>query len=193
VAGSSARRCRRAIELTDPLPCAQQLLGFIVETFEAVTPHTAALAVQLFAAVQHRRIVQHHVLGMAHLAARFEVFAIVERPEPVLVTSMALDHAGGGPAVATMAGRAADPFERFGRIAVGIVQPQQLDIRMAAERRIGIPFQVQIGLGQGQIRWHQGKVHADVAGLAAIHQAGTFVVDLADTNVQVVHGAEQAL
>ena len=103
--------------------------GFAVVAFIAVAAHAAALAEEIFAFVDDFPLDiaagQHHVGGVAVLASGFDVGFREQRPQPVLVVAVGLLHAGGGAAVALVAGGASKFF--------GIVKLQQLRLRMADE------------------------------------------------------------
>src|SRR3989338_2121198 len=113
-----------AVELVDGLAGGFQALAIVVEAFEAVAAHAAAQAEELLAAVQHLGLLDHHVAGVALLAAGLEVLAVVERPEPVLVAAVGLDDAGGGAAVAAVTGRTAEAlrFVNLQELAAGVAR-----------------------------------------------------------------------
>ena len=66
-----------------------------------------------------------HVGGVAGLASGFGILFGKQRPQPVLVVAVGFLDAGGGAAVALVAGRAAE--------LVGIVSLQQFRLGMAGE------------------------------------------------------------
>ena len=87
--------------------------------------HAAALPEQILAFADgpaHIAADKHHVGSVACLASGFDVLFGEQRPEPVLVIAVRFFNAGGGAAIALMAGRAAE--------LVGIVNLQQLRFRM---------------------------------------------------------------
>ena len=142
--------------------------------------HAAALAEKEFAVGDMRAYVadrQEHVGGVAGLATGFGILLGKQRPQPVLVVAVGLFHAGGGPAVALVAGRAAE--------LVGIVRLQQFRIGMAGEGE-GILIRFLFALGghdRGRELDRLARVH--VAGLAAVHDVGFGHVDLDDLGVPI--------
>ena len=140
-----------------------ELLVLIVEALEAVAADAALLTIKLLAFVEDRRVLGDHVRGVALLAAGVVIFGIVERVEPVLVAAVpALDGIYGA-SIATVARRAAKFFERM------ILQ--ELQVGMAG---IGCVFafrEAEVGFGERDLRRNVTSFRADVAGLAAIHEA----------------------
>ena len=128
-------------ELQDVLPRGDELLVLIVEALEAVAADAArgngtapcrdSSVAGLFG---------DHVGGVALLAAGVEIFGVVERPEPVLVAAVGLFDRVEGAAVAAVAGRAAEFFQRM--------DLQQLRVGMGGEGRILAVGHAQVGLGQ---------------------------------------------
>ncbi len=113
-------------ELANGLARGEELFTLVVETFVAVAADTALLAVEFLAAIERGRHISDHVAGVALLAARFHIFFVEKRPEPVFVATVALHDAGSGAAIAAVAGRAAE--------AVRIVDLQQFRRGMGGER-----------------------------------------------------------
>ena len=88
-----------------------QVLRLFVVALIAMAAHAALLPEQIFAFADrpsHIAADQHHVGGMAGLAAGFDVLLGKQRPQPMLIVSVRLLHAGRGAAVALVAGRAAE-------------------------------------------------------------------------------------
>ncbi len=98
------------LQLLDLLVDRVQLLGFFVVPFIAMATDAAPLAKQVLARADGRAHVvahQHHVRGVAGLTPSLRVFVWEERPQPMLIVSVSLLQAGGGPAIALVARRAA--------------------------------------------------------------------------------------
>ena len=114
---------------------------------------------------------QHHVRGVAGLAAGLDVRLRKHRPEPMLVVAVRLLNAGGRPAISLVTGRAAE--------LVRIMGLQQLRFGMAGEGP-------RIVVGLVALRRHRCRGQLDgladphVAGFAAIHNVGVGHVDLHD-------------
>ena len=115
--------------LLDLLADRVQVFGLLVVSLVAMAAHAALLPEQIFAVVDglplHIAAGQHHVGRVAILATRLRIFLGKQRPQPVLVVAVPLLDAGGGAAIALMAGRAAELFR--------IVNLQQLRFGMADE------------------------------------------------------------
>ena len=97
------------------------LVGFAVEAFVAMAAHAAAQAENLAAGVERAGHLGDDFLGVALLAAGFDVLLVVQRPEPVFVVAVRLLDAGKRHAVAAVAGRAAELF--------GVVDLEQFLVR----------------------------------------------------------------
>ena len=90
-----------------------ELFVLIIETLEAMAADAALLTIELLAFVEDGRVFGDHVQGMALLAAGVVIFGIVEWIEPVFVAAVpALDGIYGA-AIAAVAGRAAEFFQRM--------------------------------------------------------------------------------
>ncbi len=101
--------------------------------------------------------------GMALLAAGVVIFGIVERIEPVLVATVPALDGIDGTAIAAMAGRAAEFFERM--------PFQKLQVGMAGVGRVFAFREAEVGFSERDLRRNVARFGADVAGLAAIHEA----------------------
>ena len=166
-----------------------QFLRFLVVTFVAVATHATALAEQILAVVNHFPLgsaaYQHHVGGVASLAACLNILLRKHRPQPVLVVAVRLFNARGSAAVALMARRAAK--------LVRIVNLQQVGFRMAYECP-GKLVRFLLALGRHQGRCNlQGLANAHVAGFAAVNDVGLGHIGLDNVGVPIVSFLFQAL
>ena len=129
-----------------------QLFGFRVVPLEAMAAPAALVHVQVPAHVQRLAARSDDLLGVALLAARFDVLGEIHRPEPELVAPVALGHAARSPAVAVVARRAAE--------RLGVVDVEQFRPRVTLKHRVD------------QIRASDldGLANAEMAGLAAVYQ-----------------------
>src|SRR5580700_11978467 len=124
-----------------------------------MTAHAAALAEQILTFIERRADIAHHqnhVGGVTRLAASFHVFFRKQRPEPMLVGPMGFLDAGGRPAIALVARRAAKLFrimylQEF-RLAMRGEGPSVV-VRFLALHRHG---------SRGQLHW---LANSQVAGL----------------------------
>ena len=180
-------------ELQDGLARVDELFVLIIEAMEAVAADAALLAVELLAFVQDGSVLGDHVRGVALLAAGVVIFGIVERPEPVRIAAVSAIHGVDGAAIAAVARRAAKFFERM--------PVDELEVGMAGERGVIAFGHAEVGLGERELRRNVFRVGGDVAGLAAVHQAGAaeiierragrIDVDLNDVLVEIFHGVLQ--
>ena len=141
-----------------------ELLVLIVEALEAVAADAAFLTIELLAFVEDGRVLGDDVRGMALLATGVVIFGIVEWIEPVFVAAVTVLDGIYGASIATVAGRAAEFFERM--------RFQQHQVRMAGVGRVFAFREAEVGFGQRDLRRNVTSLRADVAGLAAIHEAG---------------------
>ena len=140
---------------------ADELFVLIVKAAEAMAADAALCAVQLFALIQNGRVLGDHVARVALLAAGLKILWIVERPEPVFVAAMPFLDGINGAAIAAMAGRASEFFERM--------PFDEIEIGMAGERRVLALGHAEVGLRERDLRWDIARIGAHVAGLAAIN------------------------
>ena len=183
------------IELLDLLCNGEQVLGFLVVALVTMAPGAAALAEQILAFGERPAHVvadENHVRGVANLTARLVVSRGEKRPEPVFVVAVGFFNAGGGAAIALVAGRAAVFF--------GIVNFQKVGFRMAGEGP-----RIFIRLFAFQCHGSGGEFHrlanAHVAGLTAVDNIGTILsfeigtvlvdIDLANFRRPGFHAVQQ--
>src|SRR5512135_1087810 len=175
------------LQLFDLLVVGPQFFRLAVVALILVAAHAAALLEQELALADRLASVaadQHHVTGVAVLAARFYVLLGKQRPQPVLVRAVRLHHAGGGPAVALVAGAATELLR--------IMNVEQFHIRMADKRARVLVWLLsrRRHVRRGQL---QRFADAQVAGLAAVHHDGVAAVarvgydDLVNGRRQVLH------
>ena len=131
---------------------------------------------QILPPAQRLRISQIQVVGVALLAARLNIFSVIQRPEPKLVPAMTFLDAAGRPAVAVVA-RSATKLLR-------IVNLQQLHPRVAGKGR----FASHVRLSQ-----RHGLPCAQVTGFAAVDQIHIRHVNLLDLRSERLHVPHQAL
>ncbi len=165
------------LELLDPLRHRSEFLRLAVISLVTMATNAAALAEQVLAFAErpaHVSADEHHVGLVAGLAAGFHVGFAEERPQPVLVVSVRLFDAGGGPSVALVARRAAKLF--------GIVDLQQFRFGMADECLCVVVRLLALRRHRGDREFHR-LTSAHVARLAAVHDVGIRHVDLLDARV----------
>ena len=167
--------------LLDLLADRVQIFGLLVVALVAMAAHAAALTEQILAVVDglelHVAAGQHHVGGVAGLAARLRIFFGIQRPQPMLVISVRLFDAGGGASIALVAGRTAKLLR--------IVNLQQLRLGMADERLCVFVRLLLALAGHGRGRDFQRLARVHVARLASVNDVGIGHVDLHDRRIPV--------
>ena len=182
-------------EREDLLARVDELFVLIIEALEAVAADAAFLTIELLAFVEDGACSVTMSDGMALLATSVVIFGIVEWVEPVLVAAVpALDGINGA-SVAAVTGRAAEFFQRM--------RFQKCQIGMAGVGRVFAFREAQVGFGERDLRRNVASLGADVAGLAAIHEACAakiierrawgIYVDLNDARIEIAHGVLQKL
>src|SRR5437660_66280 len=90
----------------------------------------AANLEQVLAPIQHFCPLQHSIAVVALIAPRLEVFLVIKRPQPVLVSPVTLLNRSGASPVSAVARRATE--------AIRIVDLQQVAVRMGDERSLAV-------------------------------------------------------
>ena len=115
-------------------------------------------------------MIEHQILSVTLMATGLEILPVEQRPQPVLVATMALADTGGRPSVTVMAGGATELLR--------IVQGQQGGIGVADKCFLAS----HVGPGQ-----HHRLPDAQVTGFTAVHQVYIGHMDLPDLQLEVAH------
>ena len=175
-------------ELADILSRATQSIRLAIKSFVAMTTHAAALVEKIASQIQRVSSLRNAILRVTLLAAGLSVFLFKHRPEPELVSPVALHFARRGAAVAPMATRATK--------TIGSVYLQKLSVWMTHERAretVGfLPRPTRRQVFSPQV---ERLADADVAHFAAIDDIEFIDADLMRQNgvIKLIHLAEQAV
>src|SRR5947207_1497309 len=101
------------LKLADALSRGAQRICFAIESFVAVATHATALVEKVAAKVERVGSLRNSIFSVTLLAAGLRILFLKHRPEPELVTAVALHITGRRAAITPVTTRTAKPIRRM--------------------------------------------------------------------------------